>query len=391
MASLARRLPRSATSDSHPGPDVVLVSASGVQGGAERALLGLARELPAAGLEPLVVLLQPGPFEDWLDAARVPTVVVPAGRLRQPNRFAGAVRRLADVVDHADDPVVLSNMTKSHLYAGAAASLRRVPAVLWQHMVPHRSAMELAAGALRCDAIVCSTEAAAAAQRSITPRRTVRVIPPGSDVEQVAGYAGTGPEARFQHGLGTELLVGIVGRLQPWKGQELFLEAAAVVADRHPEVRFVVVGGAILGWEGDYEDRLRRRAVDLGIAQRVAFVGHQDPVEPWYDALDIVVNASRNEPYGLVLVEAMALGTPVVAPADPGPAAIVEDGRSGLLVPGGPAAMADAICRLVEDERLRAAMGARAVHRAAELSSAHTAARFVELFDGVRAGRRVAA
>jgi glycosyltransferase involved in cell wall biosynthesis len=53
--------------------------------------------------------------------------------------------------------------------------------------------------------------------------------------------------------------------------------------------------------------------------------------------------------------------------------------------------MADAICRLVEDERLRAAMGARAVHRAAELSSAHTAARFVELFDGVRAGRRVAA
>jgi glycosyltransferase involved in cell wall biosynthesis len=365
-------------------PDAVLVSASGVQGGAERALLGLARELPGAGLEPLVVLLQPGPFEDWLHEAGVPTVVVPAGRLRQPHRHAGAVRRLVDVVRRAGHPVVLSNMTKSHLYAGVAASLCRTPAVLWQHMVPHRSAMEVGAGALRCDAIVCSTEAAAAAQRSVTPRRTVHVIPPGTDVERVAGFAGTGREVRARHDLAADVLVGIVGRLQPWKGQELFLESAALVAERFPDVRFVVVGGAILGWEGDYEDVLRRRAAELGIADRVLFAGHQDPVHPWYDALDVVVNASRNEPYGLVLVEAMALGTPVVAPADPGPSAIVEEGRSGLLVGAGAAAMAGAVGCLVEDERLRRAIGEGARCRAAELSSARTAARFAELFDGLR-------
>jgi glycosyltransferase involved in cell wall biosynthesis len=290
----------------------------------------------------------------------------------------------------AGDPLVLSNMTKSHLYAGVTASLCRAPAVLWQHMVPHRSVMEVAAGALRCDAIVCSTEAAAAAQRSVTPRRTVHVIPPGTDVERVAGFAGAGSGMRARHGLGANVLVGIVGRLQPWKGQELFLESAALVAERLPDVRFVVVGGAILGWEGEYEDLLRRRAGELGIADRVVFVGHQDPVYPWYDALDVVVNASRNEPYGLVLVEAMALGTPVVAPADPGPSAIVEDGRSGLLVGGGAASMADAVCRLVEDEHLRRAIGEGAVRRAAELSSARTAARFVELFDRLRARPPVA-
>lgn len=365
-------------------PDAVLVSASGVQGGAERALLGLARELPAAGIDALVVLLQPGPFEDWLVNAGVGTALVPGGRLRQPHRHAGAVRRLVELIRRADDPVVLSNMTKAHLYAGVAASLCRTPAVLWQHMVPHRSVMELAAGAVRCDAIVCSTEAAAAAQRSVTPRRTVRVIAPGTDVEQVADFAGTGRGVRERHGLGSGVLVGIVGRLQPWKGQELFLEAASLVALRRPDVRFVVVGGAILGWEGDYGEHLRRRAAELGIADRVVFVGHQDPVHPWYDALDVVVNASRNEPYGLVLVEAMALGTPVVAFADPGPAAIVEHGRSGLLVGGGPAAVAGGICRLIDDEGLRRAIGGGAARRAAQLSSARTAARFAELFGELR-------
>jgi glycosyltransferase involved in cell wall biosynthesis len=313
---------------------------------------------------------------------------VPAGRLRQPHRYAGAIRRLVEVVRRAEDPVVVSNMTKSHLYAGVAAWWCRARAVLWQHMVPDRSAMELVTGAIRSDAIVCSTEAAATAQRSITPRRPIHVIPPGTDVDGVLRFAGTGPEVRARHGLGTDVLVGIVGRLQPWKGQELFLESAAEVAQRFPHVGFVVVGGAILGWEGDYEDRLRRRVADLGIAERVTFVGHQDPVHPWYDALDVVVNASRNEPYGLVLVEAMALGTPVVAPADPGPSAIVEDGRSGLLVDGGASAMAAAICRLVADRHLRSAIGERAAHRARELSSARTAARFVELFDDVRGRQR---
>ncbi|MBA2626110.1 MAG: glycosyltransferase family 4 protein [Acidimicrobiia bacterium] len=364
---------------------VILVSASGVQGGAERALAGLAGALPEHGVEALVVLLQEGPFEEWLREAGQTTLVVPAGRLRQPHRYASAVRRLAAIVRDARNPVVLSNMTKAHLYAGVAAMLCRAPSVLWQHMVPERSAMELAAAAIPCRTGVCSTEAAAQAQRSLTPRRPVHAIPPGTDVERVRSFAGSGRDIRRRCGWGAEPLVGIVGRLQPWKGQELFLEAAAAIVERIPSVRIVVVGGAILGWEGSYADDLRRLAARLGIADHVSFVGHQDPVYPWFDALDVVVNASRGEPYGLVLVEAMALGTPVVAPSDPGPRSIIENGRSGLLVPPRSApAIADAVCRLLGEDALRKTISSGAASRASELSLDRTAARFATLFHDLR-------
>lgn len=125
----------------------------------------------------------------------------------------------------------------------------------------------------------------------------------------------------------------MVARLQPWKGQELFLRAAALVARMRSDVRFAIVGGAILGWEGDYPQRLRALAAQLGIEDRVFLAGHQADVYPWFDALDLSVTASVGEPFGLVTVEALALRKPVVGVRSAGTAEIIEDGVSGLLVP----------------------------------------------------------
>jgi len=164
-----------------------------------------------------------------------------------------------------------------------------------------------------------------------------------------------------------QALVGIVCRLDPWKGVESFLEAAAIAALREPTTVFVVVGGPIIGQES-YEVTLHRKARDLGIAERVRFTSWRykpDDMPAVHRALDILVLASiEPEPFGLVVLEAMSTGKPVIDPAHGGPLEIIEDGRSGDLVPpGDTVAMADAIVALVQDPARRARVGALARER----------------------------
>ena len=167
--------------------------------------------------------------------------------------------------------------------------------------------------------------------------------------------------------------MGIVGRLAAFKGQHVFLEAAALVSRRRADVRFVVVGGPASDRDRDYPDRLRRLALNLGLSGRLQFAGHQSDVVPWLNALDVAVHATDGEPFGLVLVEAMLLGTPVVATNLGGPAEILEHERSGWLVPPGrPHATAEAILAILGDSSLREQLSAGrgppgdGVHRGAD-------------------------
>lgn len=296
---------------------VLLLSPTAVPGGAERALVNLARHLPSHGFELSAVLLADGPLRNWLEDVGCPVTVVPAGRTRHLHRTVSVVRRLTQLAGQAD--VVISNHSKGHVYGGLAARLTGSPAVWWEHGVPSRSSIETVAARIPAAAIVCGGRVAADAQRLLTPSRQVHLIPPGTDVDAIAARAGSGQAVRARLGWADKQVVGVVGRLHTGKGQEIFLRAAAQVATSHPNARFAVVGGAVLGWEGDYPQQLQRLAANLGVADLVHFAGHQDDVYPWFDAMDVVVHASFGESFGLALVEAMALGKPLVATAAGGP------------------------------------------------------------------------
>ncbi|MHB8185475.1 MAG: glycosyltransferase [Dermatophilaceae bacterium] len=357
---------------------ILLLSPTAVPGGAERALTNLARHLPSHGFEVSAVLLADGPLRGWLEEVGCPVTVFPAGRTRHLRQTVSVVRRLTRLARQVD--IVISNQSKGHVYGGVAARLAGRPAVWWQHGVPSRTAIETVAATIPTAAIVCGSRGAADAQRRLTPNGQAQLIPPGTDVAAIADRAGSGQAVRERLGWADKHVVGIVGRLEPWKGQEVFLRAAAQIARRHPDVRFAVVGGAILGWEGDYPDKLQRFATDLGIADLVHFAGHQDDVYPWFDAMDVVVHASFGEPFGLVLVEAMALGKPLVATAQGGPLEIVEDGVSGLLVPpGDDRALAAAVERILDDALLAKSLSTAASQHAHDFSSERTASQFAAL------------
>ena len=357
---------------------VVLVTPVGAPGGAERVLAGLARHLPGHGFEPHAVLLRPGPAERWFTEAGCPVRVIDAGSSRagQLFRWPVTVAALRRLIRSTGAVAVVSNMAKAQLYGGVAARLAGVPNVYWQHLIPGDRRLDVAARRVPVAAVIGGSDAVIEAQRHQTPTAPIHKVHPGIDIDRVRAATGGGEALRARLGWGDAPAIGIVGRLEAWKGQRTFLRAAAAVSAEVPEVRVAVVGDAVVGHEGDYAAELRGLAAELGIADRTTFAGHVDDVAAWYEALDVVVHASEEpEPFGLVLVEAMALGATVVATDAGGPVEIIEDGVSGVLVPRrDPDALAGAVVSLLRHPEGRDRLGRAAAARAERFDEATMAA-----------------
>jgi glycosyltransferase involved in cell wall biosynthesis len=163
-------------------------------------------------------------------------------------------------------------------------------------------------------------------------------------------------------GLTGKFVVGAFGRLTPWKGQHVLIDALAALPSAHA----LIIGDALFG-EHAYADELRTRAETQGVADRVHFVGFRRDIAALMKLCDVIVHTSTApEPFGRVIVEAMLAGRPVIATRAGGAIEIVVDGESGLLVPPGSAPELSAALRsLAEDppraERLAAAGRERAL------------------------------
>ena len=146
--------------------------------------------------------------------------------------------------------------------------------------------------------------------------------------------------------------VGLVGRLQRFKGGVEFVRMASLLAAERDDVSFFVVG------IGEEMDALRRQVSDAGLDDRLAFLGHVAPAAPVIADLDVMVIPSLSEGLGTVALEAAVLGVPVVASRVGGLVESVNDGVSGVLVPRADIrALADAVSSLLDDPERRARMG----------------------------------
>jgi glycosyltransferase involved in cell wall biosynthesis len=154
------------------------------------------------------------------------------------------------------------------------------------------------------------------------------------------------------------LLVGMVGRIQSWKGQEVLAEAAALVLRKQPEVHFVAVGSYFAD-ESHYLQKLTSLLSTLGIESRFHLADYRSNVTDVYRALDVFVLPSiKPEPFGRVTVEAMTQGRAVIATNHGGSCELIQDGKTGMLVPpSDPRALAEAIELLLANSSLRERMG----------------------------------
>jgi glycosyltransferase involved in cell wall biosynthesis len=364
--------------------NVLFVVPSANPGGSQKALASLIRCLPDLGINPIVALLENGPAAAWFDRIDSTVVRIAGGRVRQLRRTAATIGTLANLARVTSAVAIVSNESKGHIWGGLAALRAGVPALWWQHGIPRGGVIEQVAARVPVAAVVCGSDLCREAQLRMNRSLVVEKVYPGIALDEVVAQRGSGSRIRRELGWTDRPVVGIVGRLQPWKGQDIFLRTAALLAADHPDIRFAVIGGAVLGSEGPYPENLHRLSRDLGISARVHFAGHQADVYPWIDALDVVVHASRGEPFGLVLVEAMALGKPIVATALGGPTEILEHRRTGLLVrPGDPAEIARAVRTLLEDPVFARKLGSHAANRAMSFSEERMAIGFSRILGGV--------
>jgi glycosyltransferase involved in cell wall biosynthesis len=375
---------------------ILFVDHAPALGGAEQNLLVRMQYLNRERWQPHLACV-PGALANRAVMLGVPCHLVSLPPLRRSHRFwldwyknAQAIATLADELDAA---ILYANTVRAAMYVALAARLARRP-FLW-HMQDFWLS-EAKPRRLWADNLLKKVLCQSAKQVIANSYAVAQTLP--CSVKTAVRYYGIeldhfdpsldGRPFREQYHIPFDVpLVGMVGRLRPWKGQTHFLHMAAQVKQQRPEARFVIVGGANFDIENDaYPQQLEALAHELGIAEQVIFTGMLEDVRPSLAAMDIFVHPGEPEPFGLVNVEAMAMAKPVVAFGHGALPEIVEDGKTGLLVsPGDIPALATAIISLLDNEERRQFLGHNGRTRAETHFTIQRAIQeFEEIFRGMR-------
>lgn len=186
----------------------------------------------------------------------------------------------------------------------------------------------------------------------VAPKNKVVLIYQGLELDKYSKAAMDKNKMRESFNIGQkEFVVGFIGRLEPVKGLDYFVDAASRVEKKNPNVRFILVG------DGSMRQGLENKVRDLGIAQRFIFTGWREDIAQINSMLDILVLPSLNEAVGISLIEAQSAGVPVIATNVGGIPEVVNDNITGLLVPAADAAsLAGAIEYLLENDQKRIEM-----------------------------------
>lgn len=366
--------------DASQTPTVLFLDQTGQLGGAEFALLPLAE---ACTTRSEVVLLADGPFRTRLEEhgvrvkvlsdARVSNLDREAVRLNLLSAVPAILRQIRAIAREARRFDVLFVNTQKAMVLGALGKpLHRRPVIWFLHDImsrAHFGRVQLMVvkwlSRYVVDQVVANSRASAETLSALAgiPLERIPVIPNGIDA---AGFHkidadAADDRAALRRRLGlpeNAYLAGLFGRLAPWKGQHIALQALAKLPDMH----LVLVGAPLFG-ERAYADGLRLQAEELGVTGRVHFAGFRDDMPAWMKAMDMVLHTSIDpEPLGRVVIEGMIAERPVVAAAAGGVLEIVRDGHNGLLAKPGDV---DGIVKAIDTLRLHPDMAHRLARQGA--------------------------
>lgn len=340
--------------------------------GASRSLISIVQSLDPSLATPVVVIPEDGPLKTVLDDLGVEVHVQPSLSIITRSKFnvrglvpllAGIPRsalQLRSLIRERGIDVVHTN-TAVILSPALAAKWAGVPHIwhIRESFLEFRRLWPLYARfilALSQRVIAISTQVAEQFPRS----EKIALVFNGLDTAEFQVDRGAlRRDFRARSGLGDEPVIGCVGRIKlVRKGQEVLVKAAALLKQRGIRARYLIVGAPFPGNEAHLVD-LQKLVKELGLQDDVVFTGDMEDVRPAYAAMDMLILPSVHpEPFGKVVLEAMAMGLPVIATRQGGPLEAVVEGETGFLVPSADdQALADRIGQLVADEELRRSCG----------------------------------
>jgi glycosyltransferase involved in cell wall biosynthesis/uncharacterized protein involved in exopolysaccharide biosynthesis len=354
-------------------------------GGGEIALLNLVRLIDRTVVYPVIVLGAEGPLAAALRSVAEVHILALPDEIRAakkdkigPRSFlhlgrlisiALYIRRLRRFIRQNGIDIVHTNSLKADIIGGLAARLGGKP-VIWH--VRDRIADDYLPSAVAkgfrllsrfVPTFIVANSAATMETLQLSGKSRNNNSNNGNnnnnkDRKVVIHDGTTLPEDPVPPGNGNHLLVALIGRISPWKGQDVFLRAVSRVSARFPNARFKIVGTSLFG-EREYESSVRTLCDELELDNIVEFTGFCVDIASVLRNLDVLVHASTiGEPFGQVIIEGMAAAKPVVATNGGGVPEIVVHNETGLLVPMRDVeAMAEAICKLLADPSKRHSMG----------------------------------
>ena len=359
--------------------------AGDIGGGAQEALLDILRYVDRDVVEPVLFHAQRAEWLRGVDLSGVTCrAIFPASaavfehtrdelsgfwsRLTGTWQSIGPVRQLRRALLEEDVDIVHTNTLKCHVLGGIAAKWAK-KALVWdvRDILPPGGARSLLIRVARATKPHIVAMSAAVAESLAGARcETTAVL----GARPVAKYRPLPPDEALRRELTLDAdskVLSVIARLTPWKGHQTLLNAFSQVLLQEPAARLLVIGDTGF-WESDYKDALRRQAEELGCAEAIRWLGFREDIPELLALTDVVVLPSRDEPFGIVLVEAMAAEKPVIATRTAGPLEIVEAGVTGLLVEhGNEGELAEAIVELLRDPQRARAMGEAGRKRAVEM------------------------
>lgn len=325
-------------------------------GGAEFSLFYLIKENAESGIQSLLVA--PENSETLIKIKK--DITIPAEIFSHPltslNPFKGIqnffklIKGILTLIHyfkmHVD--VVHVNTYRAAVYGLIAGKIAGKKTV-WHVRDIHRSLFFRKLMPLFADKIITVSKAAAAPFSAKLTRNKVEVIYNGVDLTEYASEKTPGTLKQELHLSKDEILIGMVGRINRWKGFHLFIQAMPMVINRHPHVKAVIVGEEMFSKEG-YLEELKDLTSGLGLEKTVRFLGRRTDIPNVMKSLDILVNFSSAEPFGRVIIEALAMETPVIVAGSGGPPEIVGESKCGYVVEEPePIKLAEAIVNMIDE------------------------------------------
>lgn len=357
---------------------ILFYNHTGQVSGAERMLLMILARLDRDAVQPVAVCPQQGELTDRLSELNVgvePIALLEARFTWRLDRLFRYLKSLYDVtaelrqsVKQARPDLIHANSIRAGLVATIATARLDMP-VVW-HLHDELPGHPLSTF-IRLFALLASRSRFLAVSHAVSKnfrgavaplQKRLTVILNAIDETRFAPDARERTFKRVELGVeNAECVVGIVGQITPRKGQLELVRAFANVLKELPKAVLIVVGAPLFNRDQDYAELLIEAARKLGIANSVRMLGSRSDVASIMQSLDLLVVSSTVEPFGLVAVEAMACGTPVIATNTGGLAEIIEHAQTGWLIPArDERALAAAIITLTNRPALRTRLAARA-------------------------------
>jgi glycosyltransferase involved in cell wall biosynthesis len=344
---------------------ILQVSSATTIGGGEVHVMDLCRALLERGHQ---VHLAVRPHSPLVDRLAPHPVAVHALPLRNSLDIASA-RRMSGIIEHHQIDLIHGHLARDYLVCAIAQRLaKRTQLVLTRHhYLPLKNNWGYRRVVRRVGKIIAVSECVRRgliASLGLSPNQVV-TIPNWINLDEYQAWP-DGDRARAQFGVRRRYVIGMIGQITPAKGQQEFIRAAALIASSRDDVEFLIVGEE-QNTDRPFAERLRRLTHELKLSDHVKFLGRVDDVSRLLAALTILVVPSWHEAFSIALIQAMAAGVPVVASNVGGPAEIITDGVTGLLVPPRQVdALAQAVNCLLDDPDLRAHLSL-AGHREVEV------------------------